>query len=350
MKLTFRPIWFDSLGAKSACTLVKTSDISILLEPGISIMHDSFVGSTKQKQTWFQNGFEAIQKAASLADILVCSHYHHDHFFHDDFEIYGQKTLLIKNPNEFINDTQYKRAEQFFGDLYHHFDVSEEDKISSLKINNDYGNPLDSLPRAKKMDYGDYNARKKELMNKGRNWFDRRVCKWKNHSIISETITDDLTVIFPEEKELSFGNTLIRCSKPLFHGIEFARVGWVFTTIIEHAGKKLLHTSDICGPIIEDYASFIINENPDILILDGPPTYMYGYMLTTINLQRTIDNAIEIIKNIDAECIIYDHHLTRDKRFIKRTKPVWDTATKYGKNLVTAAEHLGQTPVVLQYD
>jgi len=30
MELNFKPIWFDSLGAKSSCTLVKTPDVSII--------------------------------------------------------------------------------------------------------------------------------------------------------------------------------------------------------------------------------------------------------------------------------------------------------------------------------
>ncbi|MEE8299774.1 MAG: hypothetical protein V3R28_00540 [Desulfatiglandales bacterium] len=41
--------------------------------------------------------------------------------------------------------------------------------------------------------------------------------------------------------------------------------------------------------MIEDYAQWIIKENPDILILDGPPGYLFGYMVNRINLQRAID-------------------------------------------------------------
>jgi predicted metallo-beta-lactamase superfamily hydrolase len=33
-----------------------------------------------------------------------------------------------------------------------------------------------------------------------------------------------------------------------------------------------IYTSHLQGPGIEDYAQWIIKENPDILILDGPPT------------------------------------------------------------------------------
>jgi predicted metallo-beta-lactamase superfamily hydrolase len=53
-------------------------------------------------------------------------------------------------------------------------------------------------------------------------------------------------------------------------------VGWVFSTVIEHGGQKLIHSSDLNGPIIEDYPEWTIRENPDLLVLDGPMTYMRG--------------------------------------------------------------------------
>jgi predicted metallo-beta-lactamase superfamily hydrolase len=199
------------------------------------------------------------------------------------------------------------------------------------------------------MDYGDYNIRKQELMQKGRIWFQNRFNKWMSHKCIPEkTASNEISVRYPEGKTFHFGDTIIRCTEALFHGIEFSRVGWVFSTIIEHNHKKFIHTSDLCGPMIEDYAEFIIQENPDILILDGPMTYMFGYMLTRINLRRCIENAVRIIRETDCQLIIYDHHLTRDKHYKKYTKDVWKNAKDCGTTLLTAAEYLGRTPVVLQ--
>lgn len=54
--------------------------------------------------------------------------------------------------------------------------------------------------------------------------------------------------------------------------------------MIEHGGQKLIHSSDLNGPIIEDYPEWIIRENPDLLVLDGPMTYMRGYLLTETTL------------------------------------------------------------------
>ena len=163
---------------------------------------------------------------------------------------------------------------------------------------------------------------------------------------IPELKINGMEAKFPEGKKFRIGETELRFTKPLFHGIEFSKVGWVFATIIEYKGEKLIHTSDINGPIIEDYAEWIIKEKPDILILDGPPTYMLGYMLNKINLNRAIENAIKIIDESEAKLIIYDHHLPRERKFREHTMKVWKFAKKKGVNLMTASEYMGKKPVV----
>lgn len=76
-------------------------------------------------------------------------------------------------------------------------------------------------------------------------------------------------------------------------------------------------------------------------------TYMFGYLLNRINLNRAVENAAEIVRKIDAELIIYDHHLPRDRKFRERTEKVWEVAKGENKKVVTAAEFLGQESVVL---
>ena len=149
---------------------------------------------------------------------------------------------------------------------------------------------------------------------------------------------------FPEGKTFTFGKTRLRFTKPLFHGIEFSRVGWVFSTVIEHGGQKLIHSSDLNGPVIEDYAEWIIQENPDILILDGPMTYMRGYLLTETTPRRAIENAVRILEERDLRLMIYDHHLPREPKFKEVTRRVWEAG---GKKITTAAEFLGKKPAVL---
>jgi len=61
-----QPVWF--LGAKSSCTLVKTPDVNVLIDPGIAAMQPSFPASVAKKREWHEEGRKAIVRAmAELA-------------------------------------------------------------------------------------------------------------------------------------------------------------------------------------------------------------------------------------------------------------------------------------------
>ncbi len=342
----FKPVWLDSLGAKSFCIMVTTQDCSLLIDPGVSVMHPSFPATDEDKIKWLTQGRQSIKEAAGKADVVIISHYHYDHFSPDDMSIYEGKLLLVKNPNCYINDSQRERAYRFFQKLYKTYGVNMDDVLQNPKPA-DYSNPLSTLPLAMSRDYGDYKERKMELLEKGLKWFKRRVEKWNSYKQIPEINMGKLKVRFADGKTIRIGDTKISFSKPLFHGIEFSRVGWVFMTIVEHKGWKLIHTSDLNGPIIEDYADLVIKENPDVLFIDGPMTYMYGYTLNRINLNRAVENAARIVKETDTKLIIYDHHLPREPKFREHTMKVWETAGQEGKRVLTAAEYLGLKPRVL---
>ena len=345
--LSFEPIWFDSMGAKSSCTLVKTPDVSIVIDPGIAAMQPSFPASKTKKLYWKKVAKRKIIKACRKADVIIISHYHHDHYIYDDFSIYENKLLLIKNPNEYINDTQRRRAEEFYEKLFTKYGKRGMELKKNRKGKNkaSYPNPLDELQIAVSKNFGSYEKRREELLKKGMKWFYSKVRKWREYEKIPDGKLDGIEIKYAEGKVINFGKTKIRFTKPLFHGIEFSKVGWVFSTIIEYESQKIIHTSDLNGPIIEDYADWIIKENPDILILDGPPTYMLGYMLNKINLERAIKNVIKIMEEIDG-MTIYDHHLPREKKFREHTKEVWEYASKKGKRLLTAADYMGKKPIV----
>lgn len=48
----------------------------------------------------------------------------------------------------------------------------------------------------------------------------------------------------------------------------------VLSVLIDDGKERLLYSSDLMGPQIEDYAAHIIREKPDVIILDGPPIYV----------------------------------------------------------------------------
>ncbi len=346
--LTFKPIWADSLGAKSTCTLVETPEVNILIDPGVAVMQPSFPASWLKKSYWKARAWLSIKRASQKADVVVISHYHYDHFTDFDKGIYDGKTLLVKDPNEYINDSQRERAEDFLDTICRSFGDVGLGEFLEEREEKEYGDPMDELPHARDKDFGDYNSRREELIEKWRESYWDRVENWKSAKWIPELEFEDVEVRFPEEQELEFGETKLRFTSPLFHGIELSKTGWVFPTVIERGGKKFIHTSDLQGPTVEDYADWIIEEDPDILYLDGPATYLLGFMLNKTNLNRSVENAARIVENIDSELILYDHHLTREKKFRERTEKVWETAEENQKKVLTVAEYQDKSPVVLE--
>lgn len=344
----FKPVWFDSLGAKSSCILVQTPDLSILIDPGVAVMHPSFPASSRAKWKWYEQAEKAIREASRKAQVIVISHYHYDHFTDFEAEIYRGKLIFAKNPNQYINDSQRGRAERFFQNLYQAFGKIDLNEVLEEPKPRKFPDPAKELTEALNKDFGDYNERRREVLRQGEKWFKGRVKRWEKARQIPALKLGEVKVRFAEGQTVKLDETRIRFKGPLFHGIEYSRVGWVFSTIVEYGGEKLLHSSDLNGPIIEDYAQWIIEEKPDILILDGPMTYMLGYTLNLINFNRTLENAEKIVEEAGCKLIIYDHHLPREPKFKERTRRLWEKAEKLGIKMVTAAELLGKTPAVLQ--
>ena len=348
-ELYFRLVWFDSMGAKSSCVYISTRGIKLIIDPGVAIMHPSFPGSWAEKIRWLEEGTREVLKYLNRADVVIISHYHYDHFIPDNPEVYVGKTLFVKNPNVFINDSQYERAYRFFSGL---FEVVVGEDLQGRLVEHDEikpEDPLKGIPVARSLDLGDYNDRRRELLDKGLKWFKNRVKAWNSRKFIPEIDSKNIRVFFAEGKTFSFGRIKLSFSKPVFHGIEFSRVGWVFITEISDGRFKIIHSSDVNGPIIEDYAEYIIRRDPDVLILDGPMTYMLGYTLNLINFKRIVKNLKRIISETKSNPIILDHHLPREKRFKERLSEVYRLAETEGKEVLTAAEYYGEEPVVLKY-
>lgn len=336
-RISIVPVWSDSMGAKSFSIFIDTGDIHILIDPGVAILQPSFPISIGKKIAFLSKAEEQISHYASFADIVTITHYHYDHYSPDDLSIYKDKLILAKNPNQFINASQRERAELFLSTLYNNL-TGREMQFTGHGEEISVEDPLNKLPEAMSVHYGEYQTRKNNLLKKGKKWFDNLVAKWNKWPTIHAFKVGKTQLTFADNNIFKFKATKIRFSEPLFHGIEFSRVGWVLPLIIEKGNTKILYSSDLNGPIIEDYATWIIHENPDVLFLDGPATYTIPYMLNMINFRRVTKNLETILRSVDSEIIFLDHHLTRDVRFRKRLKPIYDLAKELNKNLITFAE------------
>lgn len=323
-----------------------------MVDPGIAIMHPTYPAPPEIKRKLYEKGYSIIRSHLKQADIIVITHYHYDHYLHrpEDVEFYRGKIILAKDPNSYINDSQRKRAENFYSLLYSKLLGLDLNEIMLEPVEREYPDTIDDLVEALRIDYGDYSERKKHLLEQGRKWFLKRREKWISWRRIPEVKGKNLVVKFADNRVFGFDDIRLAFSKPLFHGIEYSRVGWIISVAITVGNKKIYYTSDVNGPIIEDYASLIISGNPDTLVLDGPPTYTLGFMLNNINLNRAVKNAVRIIEETSRlELLLYDHHLTREPLFKEHTLPVWEAGAKENVRVETVAEYYGKIPVVLLY-
>ena len=131
--------------------------------------------------------------------------------------------------------------------------------------------------------------------------------------------------------EFKVGDTRIRFSGPVPHGADTKR-GWVTEVAISGNGRRFLHTSDVDGAALEEHLRFIREENPQILIVDGPT--LLGRTWSPNQIWRIIDE-------IHVERVVVDHHSTRYFGWEENLSDAYEVAAQKGIVLGTAAEFLG---------
>jgi len=150
----------------------------------------------------------------------------------------------------------------------------------------------------------------------------------------------DARVEVADSRELRIGGCRVRFSSPVEHGDD-PRLGYVVEVLIVDRGEKLIHSSDVEGFVSRDQVKFILDNRPDILVCDGPITYMLGYRLGDNVLRESIKNMSEIIGGGFLQEMILDHHLLRDLEWRDRVRPVVDWADACGVRVCTAAAYMG---------
>ena len=180
-----------------------------------------------------------------------------------------------------------------------------------------------------------------EVFYKGKKVFAKDINKDINKSQkergtqLKESIQDFCDLVYCDDTKHSFGDTNIIFSPPVFHGPENVRLGYVIMTTVDDGNKKVLHASDVQGPVTKMATDYIIDQKPDLLIMDGPPTIFLGWKFSMKNLEDASNNLIKIIDKTNCE-VILDHHLLRDLKY-KEIFPA-----PYQKGVKTFAEYLGE--------
>ncbi|WP_338599371.1 MBL fold metallo-hydrolase [Sulfolobus tengchongensis] len=279
MRIT--PIAFESLGVRSQATLVETKNLRILVDPAISLAPRRYNLPPHQKEVdRLTELAKVLVNIAKDVDVIVVSHYHYDH--HDPgyvipTDIYKDKIVFIKDPQNMINNSQkYRRAPRFLRSI--------KDKPKNIEI--------------------------------------------------------------ADGRTFKIGDTTISFSPAVPHGAD-ERLGYVVQVFIRDNDSSVLFTSDIEGAPKDLHLKFTKETKPNTIIIDGPLSYLLGRALKEEELQSSIKNMEEIVKN-GLETAIIDHHVLRDINYANVLKPVYDVAKDLNVKVATAAEYLKVEPLILE--
>ncbi len=141
---------------------------------------------------------------------------------------------------------------------------------------------------------------------------------------------------FADSKKFEFGEVQIVFSKPVFHGKD-SRLGFVLEVCIDDGKRCFVYTSDVEGATHDDQIAFIIDSDPDIVIMDGPMTYQ-PYVFGNKLLEKSVENVSKLMEKTNVREMILDHHLTRDLRWREKIDRIFKKAEEHGVKVKSAAE------------
>jgi len=247
-KFIIKTLATESLGVRSFANYIETPDLKILIDPGCALgpIPKLRIPHPIEYKKLIEKTNEIIEYAKN-SDIIIISHYHNDHF---------------KN---FVIDYNY---------IYTNKEIAESIYSNKTIFLKDYKNSIN------------YSQKKRA------NIFISNIKK----------ICDKFLIC--DGKTFNFGETILNFSKPIFHGENNSKRGWIVMThilILNDNKKSIIFTSDVQGPSNQEAFEFILKYNPDIIFLDGPS--LRGLNNIVINYLKKL--ALSIDK------IVIDHHLLR---------------------------------------
>jgi predicted metallo-beta-lactamase superfamily hydrolase len=149
-----------------------------------------------------------------------------------------------------------------------------------------------------------------------------------------------------DNTEFVFGDTKIRFSEPVSHGPENSALGWVLMATIKHDREKFMFAPDVQGPMSTRTLKLILEENPSLLMIGGPPLYLEGFRVDEEQIQIGLKNLQNIVQTVPQ--IILEHHILRDENWLEKTATVFEKSRDTNCKVSTAAEYLGKKNLFLE--
>jgi predicted metallo-beta-lactamase superfamily hydrolase len=290
-KIKVVPLAEESFGVRSMCAYVETSDVKVLLDGGVSLAPKrlGYPPHPREYQA-IAECRERISEAAEKAEVVTLSHYHFDHH-------------TPSYTDWFCNWSSAEVAEKIYG--------------GKLVLVKNYRSMVNFSQRR-------------------RGWMFQKT---------GGTYAERLEMA--DGKTFQFGNTKLKFSDPVFHGPENSELGWILMVTIECYDEKVLFASDVQGPMYTPTLDVILTENPQLVIMGGPPTYLAEFRVKEEHIKQGMQNLERLVKTVPTTLL--EHHTLRDEKWKSLSQPIFDAASEVGHKVVTAAEFAGRENNLLEF-
>ncbi|MGC8606313.1 MAG: hypothetical protein ACP5GZ_07285 [Vulcanisaeta sp.] len=284
------PIAEESLGVRSMAMFIKTRDLSILLDPGISLSPNRFGLPPHPRELERVRTLRSIlERYAEETNYVFISHYHRDHFTvpypsiymgttNESYrKIYSNKVLLLKSPD----DENWSQRRRYYG-----------------------------LRRA-------------------------------IEGLVRE-------IMFVDGKELTIGSTKLVISQSLPHGEDNARTGKVIAITIINNDESLTFMPDVEGPVSQLAVNYVMTIRPQTLIVGGPPLYLSRKGFGEDYLNNALRNLMSILRAGFLNRLVIAHHTLRELNWRNALKALFEDASKYNISIITYAGMLDREDELLE--
>jgi len=280
----------ESLGTRSMATKVTTSDITLLIDSGVALGPRFGLLPHPLEYKALAESRKSIRTAAEGSDICVITHYHHDHY----------------SP-PFDSDYVWTWSDRGTAEALY------RDKIVLVKDSRENINPS------------------------------QRVRAFHFNRFL-EAVSREVRVA--DSSSFKFGETRLEFSKPVPHGEEGTRLGYVIMLKVSCGGDSFLFASDVQGPISDETRKLIIQSGASTVYIGGPPAYLVPFQVERQLVDRAIQNLSAIAER--TKITIVDHHLMRTMNWMDYAHEVETSAKASGNSLVTAASFSGKEENLLE--
>lgn len=280
----------ESLGVRSFATKVTFDDAELLIDPGTGLKQRTpeFLPHPVEYEA-LQSAASRIDEAAVTADAVVVTHYHHDHYVPLE-EDYRWKWSTPKRSREV-----FANARVFAKNLSQNINDHQADRGRELR------HVFDGV--AADLEWGD------------------------------------------GHEPVTLGGLTIRFSPAVPHGRGGGDYGWVFMVAVEGPNETIVYTSDVQGPIEADTTAWILAQEPDLVLVDGPPLYLPSHEFTPSDCAAARNNLLRLAEVAD---LVIDHHSCRAWGKSDFFEPIEAAAVDTGHTVDSVASYRGEPRLWLE--